>query len=219
MPTLKSFELENPPTLDCNPYQDASSTPPSSQAEGVCVVEISPSSSSTCPNDYTYSLKTYEETAEQALANGRLVTHSNPCGVCSSLQDLAVYMNEGANLRNAAQSCGVRGILGERSGTKCFMDLGFTEPCAKMWYYNSLNTRKKCRWTCWKFYLFHKDPNTGPPCDLSSCIECDEEKSGPLFDVFAGRTRRNSGLLSNIVRPCSQMQVLPQLDPCELFSS
>lgn len=216
IPTLRGFELTNSPSLTCDPYTDESCAPPSREEDGVCVVEITPPSSpsNTCPDGYTYTLKTYEETVEEAQNAGRYVTHSNPCGVCSTLQDLAAYVEQGAQLRSSAQRCGMEGFLGKHTGTKCFMELGFTEACASMWYYNTLNTRRKCRWKCWAFYLFNKDPNTGPQCELASCLECDETESGPLFDIFAGRTRRNSGLLSNIVRTCSEMQVLPQPNPC-----
>lgn len=214
IPTLRSFELSNPPSLDCDPYCEECD-PPSLQQDGVCVVEIEPSSS-TCPDGYKYSLKTFDATAAQSLPDNQYITHSNPCGVCSTLQDLAVYMGQGAQLRNVAQNCGIKGILGKQAGTNCFMDLGFTEACATMWHYNAVNTRKKCRWSCWAFYLFDKEPNTGPQCDLATCIDCDERESGPLFDIFAGRTRRNSGLLSNIVRKCSEMQVMSQADPCSL---
>lgn len=216
IPTLKAFELQAPNKLLCDPYTNNLCQPPSSEEDGVCVVEIE-ASSNTCPTGYKYTLKTYQKTVEQALADGQYVTHSNPCGVCSSLQDLAAYMEQGAQLRSAAQSCGIKGIVNEKWGISCFMKLGFTEPCARIWQYNAQNTRAKCKWACWKFYLLNKDPNEGPNCDLADCIQCDETESGPLFDQFAGRTRRNSGLLSNIVRPCSQQVLaLKQPNPCEI---
>ena len=154
------------------------------------------------------------EQSKTAQAEGLYVTHSNPCGVCSSLQDLSVYMEQGPQLRKSASDCGIAGILGEAAGTKCFRNLGFTDSCATMWYYNTRHTRKHCKWKCWSFYLFDKSPNVGSQCELADCIACDEANSGPLFDIFAGRTRRNSGLLSNIVRTCAEMQVLEQPNPC-----
>ena len=38
---------------------------------------------------------------------------------------------------------------------------------------------------------------------LNPCLECDEVKSGPLFKYYAGRTRRDSGIVSSIPRPAS----------------
>lgn len=40
---------------------------------------------------------------------------------------------------------------------------------------------------------------------LNPCLECDETKSGPIFKYYSGRTRRNSGIVSSIPRPASQM--------------
>lgn len=79
-------------------------------------MEIIPSSTSNCPEDYTYTLQTYEGTVQDAQAEGLYVTHSNPCGVCSSLQDLSVYMEQGPQLRKSASDCGIAGILGEAAG-------------------------------------------------------------------------------------------------------
>ena len=36
---------------------------------------------------------------------------------------------------------------------------------------------------------------------LNKCLQCDEDKSGPIFKWYAGRTRRNSGIHSEIDRP------------------
>ena len=48
------------------------------------------------------------------------------------------------------------------------------------------------------------DPNNGPPptCGLNKCLQCDEDKAGPIFSQYAARTRRRSGLISEIIRPC-----------------
>lgn len=36
---------------------------------------------------------------------------------------------------------------------------------------------------------------------LNPCLQCDEDKSGTLFKYYSGRTRRNSGIKSEIDRP------------------
>ena len=43
-----------------------------------------------------------------------------------------------------------------------------------------------------------KDGIFDPPgtCNLNTCLSCDEEKSGPIFAQFAGRTRRSSGIVT-----------------------
>lgn len=51
-------------------------------------------------------------------------------------------------------------------------------------------------------YLFTPANGPEPSCMLNECLYCDEVKSGPVFQAFAGRTRRNSGLRNPIMRPC-----------------
>ena len=45
---------------------------------------------------------------------------------------------------------------------------------------------------------------------LNACLQCDEDKSGPVFKFFAGRTRRNSGIKSEIDRPEDQVYNMTQ---------
>ena len=42
--------------------------------------------------------------------------------------------------------------------------------------------------------------NVTKSCSLNKCLQCDEDKSGPVFKSVAGRARRNSGLTSAINR-------------------
>jgi len=41
--------------------------------------------------------------------------------------------------------------------------------------------------------------------NLNECIMCDEVMSGPIFKYFSGRSRRNSGIVSEITRPEEQI--------------
>jgi len=41
--------------------------------------------------------------------------------------------------------------------------------------------------------------------ELNKCLQCDEDKSGPIFKYESGRTRRNSGIKSEIDRPVDQI--------------
>jgi len=45
------------------------------------------------------------------------------------------------------------------------------------------------------------EPNNCPDGSLNDCLQCDEDESGPNFQFFSGRTRRNSGIHSAIDRP------------------
>lgn len=216
LPKLRMLHHENPVILTCDPYQDAqcNTEPALRDGGGACIVEYAFASIDSCP--HSYRLRTYAGSYEEALEEGHSVTHAGPCGACSSLQDLAVYMEQGAELRQSSTVCGLRGRLSEADGVACFQEMGFTDSCANIWFYNTRNTAKHCMGHCAPFLLSGRGPNRDEPgCPLETCIHCDEIHSGPNFKRFAGRTRRNSGLRSNIARPCSEMVVLEQADPCD----
>lgn len=218
---LRQFTWSNPMSLDCNPYYDeACDTSPPLQEGGACVVDIEPSSNTNCPTDWSYSTRTYAGSYQEALDEGLYVTHSRACGTCSSLQDLAAYMETGSSLKNKASICGFRGILNATDGVECFVGLGFTRNCANIWYDNTNFTSETCFEVCTKFTIT-REPSNGPlpNCTLANCLYCDEVNAGPIFKQFAGRARRNSGLLSGIVRNCSEVIPLKQENPCDGYNA
>ena len=84
------------------------------------------------------------------------------------------------------------------------IDIGFTTQCAEIWLYNTKNTREKCFGVCiWAWIM--NIPFTKPDGSLNDCLQCDEDNSGPVFKYFSGRTRRNSGIRSEIDRPTDQI--------------
>lgn len=159
---------------------------------GICAVNIL--------EDGTYELQTFDD-IESAEAAGYTLTHYNGCGACSSMQDLAVYI-EHPDLATPVRRCGaLQGIGMKCCAEACMRSLGFSEPCLQVWLFNASNTNRECFWTClWAWVIGEEfsNPETG---ELGSCIQCDETYSGPIFKKFAGRTRRNSGLTSAINRP------------------
>lgn len=216
---LLEFEWSNPITLDCDPIVNASTCdlePVPSREGGACVVDFVPApDGSQCPQNWTYSIRTFAGTLEEAQSQGLYVTHAGPCGACSSLQDLHTYMARTSQLADDATACGIQGLNGAENGISCYQSVGFTRACATVWHYTSMQTREFCIDLCAELY-FSGRPNNGPPptCTLEPCIECDENNTGPGFLKYAGRTRRNSGLLSAIARTCSEFIPLPQVDPC-----
>ena len=46
--------------------------------------------------------------------------------------------------------------------------------------------------------------------NYNSCIQCDEDKSGTVFKYFAGRNRRNSGIISEIHRSIDKVYDVDQ---------
>lgn len=93
------------------------------------------------------------------------------------------------------------------------MDIGLTEECAKIWNYDGIYDGQACTKTCLGEITA---PNNGPApaCELNDCLQCDEDKAGPIFSAYAGRTRRRSGLLSEIVRSCDSIARINVYDTC-----
>lgn len=108
----------------------------------------------------------------------------------------------------------------EDDGVQCFIELGFTQGCANIWYYNTNKTKDACGQVCTR-YVLSREPTNGPPpnCTLADCLYCDEVNAGPIFQQYAGRSRRRSGLMSGIVRNCSEIVPLKQENPCDAFGN
>lgn len=148
-----------------------------------------------------YRLRTYDDAAS-AEADGAKVSHEGACGLCSTLADLVVYMRH-PDLTDPVRACGMLGIgPGDDAMMACLRDLGFTEPCATIWFFNTKHTQARCMKDC--MALFDK-PYHDENGDLNACLLCDEVESGPVFKSVAGRTRRNTGLPSSMCRPCQEV--------------
>jgi hypothetical protein len=106
-----------------------------------------------------------------------------------------------------------------------FESLGFTPDCAYLWASNSANSAiNACTEDCvgWLAVcvpstfginpftgeMFVGDP-TGSTCQsallqategctLNNCLSCDESVSGGIFELYAGRTRRKSGIITTV---------------------
>ena len=159
-------------------------------------------------NRVDYHLRTFPD-RESAIRKGYVITHRYHCGTCSSLRDLAVYL-EKPNLTAPARTCARR--LTAAGIKACLMEaVGFEEPCAETWTYNVLHTRRQCAATCIRHYgLWNvltdnmSDEHVDEHGNLNPCLACDEDTSGPGFQYAAGRTRRTSGLTSAIYRPAPE---------------
>lgn len=217
IPILRSFQWENPYSLECDPYEDANcdTTPPLEAEGGACVVEFSGPTDGTCPDTWSYATRTYAGTFAEAVNDTSVVvTHATPCGACSSLQDLSVYMDQGGDLTEVSADCGFEGLFDKAGGIQCFESLGFTPGCAAAWYYNTKKTRSECFGICATTTSLEVPLVRPRDCELNRCLACDEQQAGPVFKRFAGRTRRNSGLRSHIARPCSAIVPLEHQNPC-----
>lgn len=110
----------------------------------------------------------------------------------------------GRNLTAPTRFCGFLGIISSDLEYKCMKKLGFSDECISIWIYNIENTRTECFLVCLKSWI-SGEPNNNPDGSLNDCLQCDEDKSGPNFKYFSGRTRRNSGIPSAIERPPEQI--------------
>lgn len=175
----------------------------STQIESVCALKFIDEEKK------EYHLKNFTSAHEAKLA-GYKVTHYGHCGMCSSLKDLYVYLKK-RNLVTESADCSKK-IL-PINIKECYQKtIGFTESCAEIWAYSSLNSRKNCLKICAKEYglvnilkgnfLMTSNNEDG---SLKRCVLCDEIKSGASFVYGAGRNRRLSGIVSAIERDESEI--------------
>jgi hypothetical protein len=185
--------LDPPAALTEDPY---SGMPPEDPGpDAVCAVQVESGG---------YRLHGYDSTTD-ALADGARVTHYGTCGVCSTLQDLAVYAST-PDLTEPVRACGMENLGGDVAAlTTCIEGLGFTHACATAWAYNTLHTRDACLEVC---LALLDAPYHEADGSLNACLQCDEDESGAVFRATAGRTRRNTGLASTMCRPCSEVRPL-----------
>ena len=189
---LRQYQLTVPlPEVTTDPYAGAPPAPP--PAGTVCAVRREAGAG--------YTLQTFAS-AQAATAAGAIPTHQGACGVCSTLADLAVY-SEQPDLTDPVRQCGLDFLSGPQADhIACLQKLGFTLPCAQIWYWNTLHTRKSCAAPC---FAAVNDPYHLPDGTLNACLVCDEVQSGAVFKAVAGRTRRNTGVPSAMCRPCAEV--------------
>jgi len=182
-------------SVDEDPYADPSNPPDDPNTSGVCGIQWSDETNDTGLRKYW--LRNFENET-LAMNSNFSVTHKGHCASCSYPQDLGVYIRQ--NLTSATRECGILGSLSHNLMRNCLLDLGFSLPCVTIWEWNILNTKAECFGVCVWSYITN-EPFNKPDGSLNDCLQCDEDKSGPNFKFFSGRTRRNSGIISEIYRP------------------
>jgi hypothetical protein len=192
---LQSWTLLDAPfDVSADPY----ASPVPERPAGVCGVVVVDAAAR------TYRLQTFSSESD-AQAAGSRVTHGDACGACSTLADLAVYARN-PDLGRVVQDCGVRTLTASlEANVECLTALGFTSSCARIWAFNTRNSRNRCLGSCLPLLdaAYHLADG-----GLNECLSCDERESGPVFKAVAGRTRRNTGIPSAICRPCAEVRRL-----------
>lgn len=193
--------LDPPALLDADPY----ATPEIFPGEPDAYCGVIPDTQ----DDQAYRLQTFSNLDTLAQASATL-THHGACGQCSSLQDLAVYMAN-TELTGPVRRCGLADLLlPDERVIACIKNIGFTDPCAQIWFFNTKKTRSACLGAC---LLALNQPFHDEEGNLNACIQCDEDISGPVFKAVSGRTRRNSGLPSALCRPCESVAPVTHVYP------
>lgn len=132
-----------------------------------------------------YLLRTFPNRSE-ALDSGFIITHTHPCGACSSLKDLAIYLDQ-TDLTTPTRECSKNVLITQTK--KCLKEkIGFTNACAEAWAYNAANTKKNCMGVCIRDYgLINLIFNLYPESDTDSdgnLRPCDDETSRARVSSF-----------------------------------
>ncbi|KAG7374772.1 hypothetical protein IV203_013867 [Nitzschia inconspicua] len=157
--TWKSQTAINPFTINCNPFEDGTfcDTDPPLDSEllqlgdtAVCAIHYERAIAADgvtqlCENT-AYRLKTYPS-RQEAEAAGGYVTHLGHCGVCSTMQDMAVYA-EYLQHTSPGNFCRRQSFTSLENGIACYRSLGMTQDCARIWADTSWNTAKNCFGSC-----------------------------------------------------------------------
>lgn len=154
-----------------------------------------------------YDLKTCTD-VQAAAQEGFQPTHRGKCGGCSTLKALAMYQN--IDMTSPVRMCGLKGFYSSKVEVRCMQNIGFADKCLEAWLWNLRNTSEKCRGICLK-HIFSRNNKDGGS-DLNPCIQCDEDESGPQFKYMSGRTRRNSGIKSEIMRGTGETAQLEEFN-------
>lgn len=87
---------------------------------------------------------------DESIAAGSYITHTGPCGTCSSLEDLAI-MIEYPNLPYKGYQCfwSSNGMADLNAAVSCYQDIGFTLSCARtLASYQSNIVDEGCGYEC-----------------------------------------------------------------------
>lgn len=221
---FQSMTPTNPYNLTCNPFYaeySCGTTPPQNFTDlgdtAVCGIfyDLGTLDANQCPTQY--SLESFPDEAS-AEANGATLTHYGACGVCSTTQDLASYIEQTDLMTLGVECSREYRSKGFEAGVLCFQQkAGLSRACAEMWVYTSGQTRDYCRRSCFSFRVRDRPSNgPAPQCVLDECLICEKLNTLPLFDKVAARTPRRSGLLGKIARPCENILFVDHQNPCDV---
>jgi len=239
----ESFVARSENGGDCYPFQGAtdpkdgypeSSLPPCKLPtpdtdETVCAFKFKTPvpEGTTKPESCTereYEVITYESTA-MAKEECAIITHTGPCGVCSSAQDLAIMLDHGV-LPQDLTACAAVYFLAANESNKdkrftelqaCIEGVGFTTECAFLWAHSAAANVHFCTNECFDFgFSGGQGARNGPPpkCEYVDCLQCPFNLGfQELFLKLIGRDFDDSGIVQEYAKPCSGYYAVNH-DPC-----
>jgi hypothetical protein len=169
-------------------------------------------------NTVVYTTMSTSDSASDTLTASvqtAILTHTGPCGVCSSLQDLAAYATWGSLFREKAVFCGLLDDFIPEASVACLQQLGLTEDCAWLWYYHRANTDSACFDICMHYYVWGPDDRQDT-CSMPDCVSCEIYSAYGILEQYGGRTLINSGLFEEVAYDCTNSVGTPTrfFEPC-----
>ena len=181
------------------------------------------------PNPDVYYMETYASKTDASNAQA-FISHTGACGYCSSAQDLGVYLNSEIDLFEVSFQCYFAWTISTDPNRNDQLILcmqqqtGMTANCALAWavnmYLDSLPSPPftfSCLGQCIAL-VTNPIPTNKDDCTLNDCLQCDEDVAGPIFIELAGRSRRNSGILSDITRSCEEFAEIRHDLTCNMMN-
>jgi len=210
-----------PITVTCNPFRTACSTYPPQPSlfpydhvfndSYVCALDYQNDANDRFSDSYL----TRSVLLADALRDGLVITHGGTCGVCSTTQDLAVYLSD--DLTAVGTQCFEEYLKTYRCDDQdvaakeefmlgCWARLTqLTPDCLKIWAFDTIAAGcGECSLLCSTMKSPHFNKPSWP-YKLHDCLECDHQHFDLTFTRFTGRTRRRSGLLCEVIRKCDDI--------------
>ena len=140
---------------------------------------------------------------EDAEADGALLLHLGPCGMCSSIDDKTAYNKTSKTLTKISTSAAIAAVFSESLARKKLSKANLADKCIDCWIGNIHQTLIHCFGRC----IFGDRSGCGKNGELTDCLYCDEVHSGMYFRQCAGMTRRRAGIETDICRKPGEIVV------------
>ena len=137
---------------------------------------------------------------EDAEADGAILLHLGPCGMCSSIDDKTAYNKTAQTLTKISTSAAVAAVFSESLSRKKMAKANLSKKCIDCWIGNIHKTLIHCFGRC----IFGDRSGCRKNGELT---DCNEVHSGMYFRQCAGMTRRRAGIETDICRKPGEVVV------------